>query len=263
MGKDKGPALPKHLELRKDYVTCSDRLNYNVNTFTSANTFRAMGVDNSWDFEEFKNKFQIVIKKLDKEVMEFDMIGVDPAIANALRRILIAEVPTMAIEHVFVVNNTSIIQPVSDAAAEPNANTPFWQPAMSSNQQPAYWMRPGWCLPPDEVLAHRLGLVPLLVPPHLFEPKVPEEAPSEKNTVVFKLDVACKSSYATRPSTHVRNTTGRQRRSRSAPSSGPLSSTNVPPWCPAPTTSSSCPGGSARFMAATTRGGGAWRCTAA
>ena len=41
--------------------------------------------------------------------MQFDMVGIDPAIANAFRRILIAEVPTMAIEHVFYVNNTSII----------------------------------------------------------------------------------------------------------------------------------------------------------
>ena len=38
------------------------------------------------------------------------MVGADPAVANALRRILIAEVPTVAIEHVFIVNNTSIIQ---------------------------------------------------------------------------------------------------------------------------------------------------------
>ena len=38
------------------------------------------------------------------------MIGCDPSIANALRRILIAEVPTMAIEHVFFINNTSIVQ---------------------------------------------------------------------------------------------------------------------------------------------------------
>ena len=37
------------------------------------------------------------------------MLGIDPAISNAFRRILIAEVPTMAIEHVFFVNNTSII----------------------------------------------------------------------------------------------------------------------------------------------------------
>jgi DNA-directed RNA polymerase I and III subunit RPAC1 len=81
-----------------------------VSTYTSANTFSAMGVDNSWDLQQFKKDFQLVINRLDHEVMEFDMIGIDPAIANALRRILIAEVPTMAIEHVFMVNNTSIIQ---------------------------------------------------------------------------------------------------------------------------------------------------------
>lgn len=50
------------------------------------------------------------INRLEDEVMEFDLIGVDPAIANALRRILLAEVPTVAIEHVFIINNTSIIQ---------------------------------------------------------------------------------------------------------------------------------------------------------
>ncbi|EFJ44682.1 hypothetical protein VOLCADRAFT_64591 [Volvox carteri f. nagariensis] len=161
MGKDKKKKstepkakLPEHLELRRDYVTCGDKLNYNVHTFTSANVFSAMGVDNSWDLAQFKKDFKIIINKLDKEVLEFDMIGVDPAIANALRRILIAEVPTMAIEHVFMINNTSIIQ--------------------------------------DEVLAHRLGMVPLLADPQLFEAKVAEEAPSEKNTLVFKLDVTCK-----------------------------------------------------------------------
>jgi DNA-directed RNA polymerase I and III subunit RPAC1 len=74
--------------------------------------------------------------------------------ANSLRRIMIAEVPTMAIEHVYVVNNTSIIQ--------------------------------------DEVLAHRLGLVPLRVDPRLFAYKSKEEAPSEGNTIVLKLKVECR-----------------------------------------------------------------------
>eukprot|EP00967_Tisochrysis_lutea_P140582 scaffold257057_cov15-Tisochrysis_lutea.AAC.1 len=50
------------------------------------------------------------VNRLDDEVMEFDLIGVDPAIANSLRRILLAEVPTVAIEHVFMINNTSIMQ---------------------------------------------------------------------------------------------------------------------------------------------------------
>ena len=52
---------------------------------------------------------QVVVNWIKNNDMEFDLINIDPAIANAIRRILIAEVPTMAIEHVFYVNNTSII----------------------------------------------------------------------------------------------------------------------------------------------------------
>ena len=58
------------------------------------------------------------------------MIGIDASIANSFRRILLSEVPTMAIEKVHVFNNTSVIQ--------------------------------------DEVLAHRLGLIPLKANPKLF-----------------------------------------------------------------------------------------------
>lgn len=36
----------------------------------------------------------------------------------------------------------------------------------------------------DEVLAHRMGLVPLAVHPERLELKAAEEAPSEKNTLV-------------------------------------------------------------------------------
>ena len=42
--------------------------------------------------------------------LEFDLIGVDPALANSFRRLMISEVPSMAIEKVFIYNNTSIIQ---------------------------------------------------------------------------------------------------------------------------------------------------------
>jgi DNA-directed RNA polymerase I and III subunit RPAC1 len=85
--------------------------------------------------------------------MTFEMKGVGPAIANAFRRILLAEVPTMAIEKVFVVNNTSVI--------------------------------------PDEVLAHRLGLVPLAVDPSLFEFRNEGDAANEHNTVVMRLAMRC------------------------------------------------------------------------
>lgn len=42
----------------------------------------------------------INVTHLNEEEMEFDLIGVDASLANAFRRILIAEVPTMAIEKV-------------------------------------------------------------------------------------------------------------------------------------------------------------------
>lgn len=77
-----------------------------------------LGVDNGWDFDAFKDEFQVIINHMDQHSMEFEMIGIDPAIANAIRRILLAEVPAVAIEHVFIVNNTSIIQVAADFSCQ-------------------------------------------------------------------------------------------------------------------------------------------------
>ena len=82
--------------------------------------------------EQLRARLRIHIVKLDAEEMVFDLIGADASLANALRRILLAEVPTMAIlETVHLFANSSILH--------------------------------------DEVLAHRLGLVPILADPALFE----------------------------------------------------------------------------------------------
>jgi len=147
-------SLPGDLEQKRTRLVCSDR-NSNTGTSGSAGQYMSLGVDNSYSFEGFKDDFKIEVRSIDTktQTMVFDMIGCDPAIANALRRILIAEVPTMAIEHVFFINNTSIIQ--------------------------------------DEVLAHRLGLVPLSIDPDKFAFKTAEEAPNEKNTVVLRLKTEC------------------------------------------------------------------------
>lgn len=59
-----------------------------------------------------------------------ELIGIDPATANALRRIIIAEIPTMAFHKVLLYQNTSVI--------------------------------------PDELLVHRLGLLPLSIDPNDF-----------------------------------------------------------------------------------------------
>ncbi|KAF4620351.1 hypothetical protein D9613_001203 [Agrocybe pediades] len=66
---------------------------------------------------------------------------------------MIAEVPTIAIEQVFVWNNNSVIV--------------------------------------DEILAHRLGLVPLNVDPTLMTMKGPEDPPTDQNTIVFHIDITC------------------------------------------------------------------------
>lgn len=94
--------------------------------------------------------------------LEFSLIGIDAAIANAFRRILIAEIPTLAVEDVFIKNNTSIIQ--------------------------------------DEVLAHRLGLVPLKGAKEGINSLqyYTREAhlnsgfhPNDHNTIVLDLNVEC------------------------------------------------------------------------
>lgn len=87
----------------------------------------ATSADYSWSLYKFRSSLKTTITRLSPDRIEFDLIGVDASIANALRRVLMAEVPTVAVESVYVWNNTSIVV--------------------------------------DEVLSHRLGLVPLKIDP--------------------------------------------------------------------------------------------------
>ena len=80
--------------------------------------------------KSFIENLQIHIIQSTPEELVVDIIGIDAPLANALRRIMISEVPTMAIEKVTIYQNTSIIA--------------------------------------DEVLAHRLGLIPILADPSDF-----------------------------------------------------------------------------------------------
>ncbi|EDR25427.1 DNA-directed RNA polymerases I and III subunit RPAC1, putative [Entamoeba dispar SAW760] len=97
------------------------------------------------------------------EKVEFDAMGIDVSVANGLRRIMIAEVPTMAIEMVVLEDNSSAI--------------------------------------PDEMLCHRLGLIPILADPRKF--KFPKDRhftdPTEEDTIVFTLDVTCTLDSAKNP----------------------------------------------------------------
>ncbi|CAG9132875.1 hypothetical protein JYU34_018666 [Plutella xylostella] len=110
--------------------------------------------DEKWNFKKYKKNFRIVIVRMNNLEMEFDLIGTYPAFANAFRRLMLSEVPSMAIEKVMIKNNTSIIQ--------------------------------------DEVLAHRLGLIPLKADPRNFEYRSPDATEgTEFNTLEYSLKVKC------------------------------------------------------------------------
>ncbi|KAK8740116.1 hypothetical protein OTU49_003047 [Cherax quadricarinatus] len=97
---------------------------------------------------------KVEIIRMDPFEMEIDFIGFNISLVNAYRRIILAEVPTMAIEKVYMYNNTSIVQ--------------------------------------DEVLAHRLGLVPLKVDPRYFEFRNKEETEwGAQDSVKYSLNVRC------------------------------------------------------------------------
>ena len=134
--------------------------------------YMALGISNAWDFREWVDQFRVKVQQKDEFDMKFDMIGIDPAIANAFRRILIAEVPSMAIEHVFFINNTSIITVSNDIK---HTFMPAQKKSWLSFSTKIFGCEsmaigPSFALQ-DEVLAHRLGLIPLDANPALFEYK--------------------------------------------------------------------------------------------
>eukprot|EP00158_Paraphelidium_tribonemae_P002530 Partr_v1_DN25444_c0_g1_i3_m53412 putative DNA-directed RNA polymerases I and III len=111
------------------------------------------GNDDSFDISSFRDKMQISIVRIAPDLMEFDLVGVDASIANAFRRIMIAEVPTMAIKTVYIMNNTSTI--------------------------------------PDEMLAHRIGLLPIKADPLMFNYPVEGDAGTIDDTLVFRICATC------------------------------------------------------------------------
>jgi DNA-directed RNA polymerase I and III subunit RPAC1 len=88
-----------------------------------------------------------------RDTLVINIKGIEAPLANALRRVLIDDIETMAIDKVVIYQNTSVMQ--------------------------------------DEILAHRLGLVPVMVDPDFFETKTKLEDFDEKNSIKFYLNIKC------------------------------------------------------------------------
>ncbi|KAG8527016.1 uncharacterized protein KY384_008445 [Bacidia gigantensis] len=149
----------------------------NINSETVTNTTSSYfpghypGEDHTWSLSKFKNSFRVRFHQNETDNASFSLIGIDASIANAFRRILIAEIPTLAIEYVYIEANDSVIS--------------------------------------DEVLAARLGQIPLTAsrdglrwlnyiprPPQGMlgeDSGKPEDdrEPKDNDTIVLKLHVKC------------------------------------------------------------------------
>ena len=103
---------------------------------------------------------RMLVQTADEVVM--DVGGVHAPVANALRRIMLVEVPTMAVEYVTVHRNSSILH--------------------------------------DEQLAHRLGLVPVLADARAFAERPPgSAAATARDTLRFRLRVEAPSETISPP----------------------------------------------------------------
>lgn len=106
--------------------------------------------------KNLRKSLKIVVIRYEENEIEFDLIGVHPGLANTFRRIMMSDIPSMAIDRVEILSNTSIL--------------------------------------PDEVLVHRLGLIPLKADPRLFEFKTEADLEEkDDNTLEFEIKVKCTS----------------------------------------------------------------------
>jgi len=146
--------MASRLEDIRSKITLKEDNILNTRSIRDPNAFR--NIDNSFDLGSFQKNCEIQIKSIDhvKQKMVLDLLNADVAIANALRRILLSEIPTVAFEKVVIHQNTSVLQ--------------------------------------DENLAHRISLIPLNVNPRDLG-DCPDDLDDldPSNTLVFTLHEKC------------------------------------------------------------------------
>ena len=111
-------------------------------------------------FKPMRRQPKIEIKELREESITFVLSETDLSVANALRRVMISEIPTLAIDLVDIEKNTSVLH--------------------------------------DEFIAHRLGMIPLRYDGDIGRLKENQECNCDDHcdqcSVILELDASCKSN---------------------------------------------------------------------
>jgi len=115
------------------------------------------------------NNIKVRILEKSDTKLKFIVEGINPSLANALRRTMIADVPVMAIDEVVILENTSVL--------------------------------------PDEILAHRLGLIPLRVDLETYQDVflIEEEEKATSLQVRLMLDIEAADGPMTVYSGHLKS----------------------------------------------------------
>uniref|UniRef100_A0A8C9H180 DNA-directed RNA polymerase RpoA/D/Rpb3-type domain-containing protein n=1 Tax=Piliocolobus tephrosceles TaxID=591936 RepID=A0A8C9H180_9PRIM len=141
----------KSVKMQDNFVRMGIEGPRNVNTTNFYGSYFLSEDEHFFNIKEFEEKLKMKIIKNEENLLILEIQNLNVSIANALRRIMISEVPTVAIEKVNIFQNTGIIA--------------------------------------DEILCHRLGLIPFKINPDLINYKEEDEAYNSFNCVCFKLHV--------------------------------------------------------------------------
>ncbi|CAG0879592.1 unnamed protein product [Darwinula stevensoni] len=209
-------AIHNFVEVLNEYFHNVCELDLVFNFFKASSTDfpgSYKGYDDAWNIEKFREDFGVNIVSLNGSDMEMDFIGMDPAIGNSIRRVLLAETMILGVNSQFLVMKKTFIQNwrvmtqpmkmlsipfqfvvmdvvllimVVEVLPEQGLEV---LPSMAIEKVHVYY---NTSIIQDEVLAHRLGLIPLQADPRMFEYRQKgDEDGTPEDTLEFELKVKC------------------------------------------------------------------------
>ncbi|KJP85865.1 hypothetical protein AK88_04513 [Plasmodium fragile] len=141
----------KGVKFRDNFVKLKEEGPRNATTTNFYGSYFLSENEHMFDINEFEKNLEMKMHKNEENLLILEIKNLNVSIANALRRIMLAEVPTIAIEKVNIFQNTGIIA--------------------------------------DEMLCHRLGLIPFKFDADLINFKEEYEKYNHLNCFCFKLHV--------------------------------------------------------------------------